>query len=133
PQTKGQRLDQLKFRKKISPEVFRTFAKFRDVNRKPHSYNRVYNYQNTGAFMTWLIDENDLQMPRGIAPPEAGPRIPFGRNDMDCVVNTNVMKLLTWSGHTQTPGYVQTCEYLKKTIDLKDYGYCGIYYPNKFA
>lgn len=118
---------------KVSPQVFKAFASHRDVQRKPHYYNRHFGYKNTGAFMTWLMDENDPEMPGMMSPPEAGPRIPFGRNDVDCVVNTNVMKLFTWARHTQMPGYQQACDYLKTTIDQRAYGICGIYYPNRFA
>jgi hypothetical protein len=129
---KSGRRDQ-KFLKEVSPEVYENFSRFRDVDRKPHHFNRSYGYRDTGAFLTWLMDENDPDRPAKFAPPQGGHRIPFGTNDVDCVVNTNVMKLLTWAGKTQIPGYQETCNYLKQTIDQEGYGNCGIYYPNSYS
>ncbi|MBC7372294.1 MAG: hypothetical protein H7326_12050 [Bdellovibrionaceae bacterium] len=116
----------------VPEETFETFSKYRDVSRPAHYYNRMLGYKNTGAFMTWLMDDRQ-KMPGVLAAPQKGPRIPFGRNDIDCVVNTNVMKLMTIAGRTSQPGYKETCEYLKGTIDRGAYGFCGIYYPNSFS
>ncbi|WP_413288536.1 hypothetical protein [Bdellovibrio sp. HCB337] len=116
----------------VPETVVQTFARIRDVDRKPHSYNRRSGNVNTGAFMTWLMDEKDPDMPHRFWQPELGPRIPFGTNDVDCIVNANVLKLLTRIQRDEIPGYKESCEFLKKSIRHSEYGRCGIYYPNDF-
>ena len=65
--------------------------------------------------------------------PDKGIRIPFKMNDVDCVVNTNVMKLLTATQQTSAPGYQDTCNYLNSIVDKKDYYSCGMYYPSQWV
>lgn len=112
--------------------VIEAFSRFRDVDRRPHFYNRDAGNINTGAFLTWLMDETDPRMPRRYWSPEAGARVPFGRNDVDCIVNANVLKLLTYHQLTQVPGYQDSCRLLETAIRKEDYGYCGIYYPTDY-
>lgn len=116
-----------------APEkVIQAFSRFRDVNRKPHSYNLRAETVNTGAFLTWLMDEKDPKMPHRFGNPELGARIPFGTNDVDCIVNANVLKLLTLQQRTEVAGYKESCRLLQTVIVRKDYGRCGIYYPNDY-
>lgn len=122
----------LALKRPVPEKVLRAFARFRDMNRKPHSYNRRFGTINSGAFMTWLMDEKDPRMPRRFSHPELGPRIPFGVNDVDCIVNANILKLLTREKRTGLPGYKESCQFLKTAILRSDYGRCGIYYPNDY-
>lgn len=112
--------------------VVNAFARFRDLDRKPHYYDRYLGVINSGAFMTWFMDEKGPTMPRKTGHPELGPRIPFGRNDVDCVINANVLNLLAAHQKTQTPGYEEACQYLRSSIDKNQYGTCGIYYPSNY-
>ena len=114
------------------PSVVNAFARFRDLDRKPHFYDRSLGVINSGAFMTWLMDEKDPEMPRKIGHPELGPRIPFGTNDVDCIINANILSLLAAHGKTKTPGYEEACQFLRSSIDKNQYGTCGIYYPSNY-
>ncbi|MGZ3806161.1 MAG: hypothetical protein ACXVB4_18245, partial [Pseudobdellovibrionaceae bacterium] len=116
----------------VPEKVISAFSRFRDQNRKSHPYNRRYGNINTGAFMTWLMDENDPAMPKKLGHPELGPRIPFGTNDVDCIINANVLKLLTAQKKTDVPGYHEACAFLQKSIRYRQYNTCGIYYPNDY-
>lgn len=116
----------------VPEKVISAFSRFRDQNRKSHHYNRLYSNINTGAFMTWLMDEKDPAMPRGTGHPELGPRIPFGTNDVDCIINANILKLLTAQKRTEVPGYLEACTFLKESIRYQHYNTCGIYYPNDY-
>lgn len=116
----------------VPETVLQTFARFRDLDRKPHYYNRRRGTVNSGAFMTWLIDEKDPDMPHRYWQPELGPRIPFGTNDVDCIVNANVLKLLARHQREDIPGYYESCKLLETAIEHSEYGRCGIYYPNDF-
>lgn len=116
----------------VPADVLQTFEKFRDVNRTPHYYNRFESIKNSGAYLTWFIDEH--HMPKNIfAKPNTGARIPFGFNDVDCVVNANVMRLLTLTHNNKSEGYENSCALLNKVILNEKQKLCGIYYPNSYA
>ncbi len=117
----------------MSEDSLTEFAKFRDINRRPHFYNRKQHQINTGAFLTWLLDENDRQMPRAIfAPVEAGERIPFRINDIDCVVNLNVLRMLNLQKATKLEGHDEACAFINDVVKKNQMASCGIYYPNTF-
>ncbi|MBC7465868.1 MAG: hypothetical protein H7256_07735, partial [Bdellovibrio sp.] len=77
----------LVFNSKINNEAYQvpqqaldTLSKYRDNERKPMFYNKREDVKNTGAFMTWLFDENDPAMPHfWFAKASKGTRIPFNR------------------------------------------------------
>lgn len=103
-----------------------------DLNRNPMYYNRFEKRIKTGAFMTWLLNEKDKDMPRFIfAESQAGARIPFNKNDVDCVVNANILKLLALAKKS-TPGDSSACELLNDMIVKDENRTCGIYYPNTY-
>lgn len=119
---------------KIPIGALETFESHRDLNRKPHYYNRLDSIKNSGAFLTWFMSDQDPDMPKNIfAKPDKGTRIPFGFNDVDCVVNANVMRLLTITQNTQQPGYADSCKLLNFVILKVKQKQCGIYYPNSYA
>ena len=110
-----------------------SFATFRDVDRRGHYYNRSEHQTNTGAFLTWQFDETDPDMPRFyFAAPQKGVRIPFAKNDVDCVVNLNVLRLLALTHNEDLPGHDEACHTINRMIDKNQHASCGIYYPNTF-
>ncbi|MFV8259401.1 prenyltransferase/squalene oxidase repeat-containing protein [Bdellovibrio bacteriovorus] len=114
--------------------VIDAFSSARDLSRLPHTYNAAQLHVNTGAFMTWLWDEKDPDMPRNIfAAPHRGTRIPFNVNDVDCVVNANVLKLLTYAKKTEGPGYQASCRHLNRVVSKRQFYFCGMYYPSRYA
>jgi hypothetical protein len=111
-----------------------TFSQFRDVNRKSHYYNWLDGIRKSGAFMTWFIDEKSPDMPRGVfAKPDRGSRIPFNFNDVDCVVNANVLRMLSLTKKQNQVGYKESCDVLNFSIEHNLESQCGIYYPNSYA
>ncbi|MNJ98442.1 Prenyltransferase and squalene oxidase repeat protein [compost metagenome] len=122
------------FQAQIPSDTVEAFSEFRDLKRVPHVYNATQGHVNTGAFMTWLFDEKNPRMPRNIfANPGKGTRIPFNYNDVDCVVNANVLKLLTYARKTEGRGYKASCSHLNRVVRLKQYYFCGMYYPSYYA
>lgn len=116
----------------IRDETFSEFDKYLDLNRSPMFYNSFDKQKNTGAFMTWLLDENDPNMPRFyFARSKKGERIPFNKNDVDCIVNLNVLKLLALS-HKSANGHQASCQYLNDVIERDQSVSCGVYYPNTY-
>jgi len=118
---------------KVSDEAFAQFSRYRDTDRKPMFYNRRQKREQTGAFMTWLYDENNPQMPRFFfAKAEKGERIPFNKNDVDCVVNANVMKLTALAKKQNLDGYKEACDMINDMVKEDEHAYCGVYYPNTY-
>ncbi|HWU43696.1 MAG TPA: hypothetical protein VN132_09670, partial [Bdellovibrio sp.] len=118
----------------LPDQVMAAFSAARDVERSPHVYNKLQGQVDTGAFLTWLWDETNPDMPRNIfARPDRGTRIPFSKNDVDCVVNGNVLKLLTYSKKTEGPGYKASCEHLNHVVARKQFYFCGMYYPSYYS
>ena len=116
----------------VPTEALNTFSLYRDHDRTPHYYNYLDSIKNSGAFMTWFIDEK--RMPKGLfLKPNFGARIPFGFNDVDCVVNANVLRLLTETNNKTQAGYDQSCQLLNFVINEGKQSQCGIYYPNSYA
>jgi hypothetical protein len=125
------KLENKKFQ--VPEKVLASMSQFRDEDRKPQFYNKGQNRRNTGAFMTWQVDENDPQLPRfWFAPPEKGVRIPFNKNDVDCVVNLNVLRMLALNKTQNVSGRTQACNMINDMILKNEHAACGIYYPNTF-
>jgi hypothetical protein len=126
----------------VPTETLSTLDKYRDLNRLPHPYNRLNGgVKNSGAYMTWLWDENapSSSFFKSINDnPRKGYRIVFGRNDVDCVVNANVLRLLALTKNENEPGFKNSCQFLNDSIlrsrDMQTQAkYCGLYYPNTFG
>jgi hypothetical protein len=131
------------FTYKVPEETLSTFREFRDTNRDPHIYNKLDGVKNSGAYLTWFQDENDgpsKTLFQSINKDyKHGYRIVFGANDVDCVVNANILRLLTLTKNTHLDGYKESCELLNQSILTTVSGfssqikYCGLYYPNSFG
>lgn len=118
----------------LPSQVTKAFSEFRDLKRVPHVYNAAQGHIKTGAFMTWFMDEKDPRMPRNIfSGPQNGTRIPFNYNDVDCVVNANVLKLLSLAGQSGSRGFKASCAHINRVIRNKQYYFCGMYYPSYYA
>lgn len=117
----------------VKPQTINGFSQYRDINRSPMFYNRQQNRINTGAFLTWLYDENDPKMPRNyFADAKKGERIPFNVNDVDCIVNANIIKMSALSQNQDMLGYKESCRMINSMIQKDEHAYCGIYYPNTY-
>lgn len=116
----------------LTSEVKSSFSLYRDDHRNPHFYNRFENRKKTGAFLTWLMNEKDPKMPRYyFSDPAKGVRIPFNKNDVDCVVNLNVLKMLALH-KADIPGHREACDLINDMIAQNQHATCGIYYPNTY-
>jgi hypothetical protein len=112
-------------------QTFAVFSQYRDTGRTPMFYNRFEKLVNTGAFMTWLMDENDPKMPHNyFANPKKGQRIPFNHNDVDCTVNANVIRMKAITHRENLEGYGESCQMINDILMHNQESSCGIYYPN---
>lgn len=116
-----------------SAPIGRYVSPWRDVNRTPHPYNATHGgYLDTGAFMTWFAQE-----PKGVTGDNfmgtiRVPGIPFGKNDVDCVVNANILRALASDHELDTPGASDACQWIGEIARREEYDTCGVYYPNRY-
>ncbi|CAN5526322.1 hypothetical protein BH10BDE1_BH10BDE1_15090 [soil metagenome] len=118
---------------RIPDEAYASFDRYRDLNRQAHYYNRGEKRRNTGAYMTWQMNENAKEMPHyWFAEPNEGVRIPFNRNDVDCIVNLNVLRMRALADKTSDEGSKRSCDMINSMIQKSEHATCGIYYPNTY-
>jgi hypothetical protein len=110
------------------------FDDYRDQNRKNLNFYNLVNGQkrNSGAFMTWLGREGKVPV-LGLIPRYGKQYIPFGTNDVDCVVNTNILGTLAlFDEIASSQGAQSSCRVVKNMISKNKHRSCGVYYPNYY-
>lgn len=116
----------------LNQPIAPVFDKWRDRNRT--NFN-IYNltlgdFKETGAYLTWLGPEGIF--PGHLMLPRVPEYIPFGTNDIDCVVNTNVIGALALYSEENAKGYKNACDFVNSKIRKNQHKRCGVYYPNEF-
>jgi len=109
-------------------ELAELVLKHRDVSRTFEDTRDGWKGKNSGAFLTWLKDES---LPIREAFNSKDGIIPFGINNVDCVVNANVVFALGLAGYGKHPAVTSTLGILNRAVDLESWPYCGLYYPHK--
>lgn len=97
---------------------------FRDINREREDGRDSWKGKNTGAFLTWIKDEN--------APVFANPEIgiiPLGVNNVDVVVNANVLFAMALTGRKDLPGYYDCVRLIRQAAEKHSWPEAGLYYP----
>lgn len=107
-------------------ELIEEITQYRDIGRKfeYESALDVWKGRNSGAFLTWLKNEQiDTfeQAHLGV--------IPGGKNNVDIVVNANVLFSLSLLGRKESAGYKECCELLISAVEGKRWPEAGLYYP----
>ena len=129
-------LDQIELPNQKPGEIF---SQYRDIfkQRKTIHYYNLFNggYFLTGAFMTWFSSEKFFT-PWSWLPINTNtldrPYIPYGANEVDCVVNSNILTTLASFNQLETKGVEKSCRFINKAIRKKQFSTCGLYYPNRF-
>ena len=101
-------------------------SRYRDLDRRWEYPSDVWKKKNSGAFLTWMKDEN-LDA-RASFDTKTG-TIPYGVNNVDCVVNANVLFSLGLTENKSTAGYLESTEVVADAIENKSWPECGTYYP----
>ena len=101
-------------------------SRYRDIDRRWEYPSDGWKKKNSGAFLTWLKDEN-LDA-RASFDTKTG-TIPYGVNNVDCVVNANVLFSLGLTGNKSAAGYLESTEVVADAIENKSWPECGTYYP----
>ena len=112
----------------IKPDVdaLLQVARYRDIGRTKEDKRNAWKSKRTGAFLTWLKDEN--------APVFQNPTegiVPLGVNNVDAVVNSNVLFALSLTDKKNTPGYQDSIDLVVKVINDHLWPKAGLYYPQR--
>jgi hypothetical protein len=114
----------------------KNLERYRDTgNRKTNWYNKKlgFNYR-TGAYLTWFGDDRKpSHFFTWFFPYHKKQNILYGRNEVDCVVNANILRTLFIIGDTTIAGVKEAKEFLKNVIKKKVCFTCGVYYPTEFS
>jgi hypothetical protein len=112
------------------------FKTYRDTGRrKSNWYNKRigFNYR-TGAYLTWFgPDRKHSNFFSWFFPSHKNQNILYGRNEVDCVVNANILRTLYLTGDTLVDGISESKTFLKEVINKKVCFTCGVYYPTEFT
>ncbi len=115
---------------------FKNFVLYRDTGiRKTNWYNKKNGFKyRTGAFFTWFgPDRKPSHFFTWFFPYHHKQNILYGRNEVDCVVNANILKTLYTLGDTTISGVKESKEFLRKVIAKNKCQTCGVYYPTEFS
>ena len=104
---------------------------FRDLDRSKEDGRDQWKEGQSGAFLTWLKDEN-LDRDHRFLNPELG-IMPLGVNNVDCVVNANVLFALGLSnpGQEADEAIEASSKLMLRAAAGKHWPGCGLYYPQK--
>lgn len=110
----------------ITPDydALHKISEFRDIERAREDGRDAWKGKNTGAFLTWMKDENRPVFER----PEIG-IIPLGVNNVDVVVNSNVLFAMALSGKKDLPGYNESVSLIRSAAETHAWPEAGLYYP----
>lgn len=97
---------------------------FRDIDRDREDGRDSWKGKNSGAFLTWIKDENAPVFSR----PEIG-IIPLAVNNVDVVVNANVLFAMALTGRKDLPGYHDCVRLIAKAAEKRAWPEAGLYYP----
>lgn len=100
-----------------------------DEGRVKEDGRDAWKGPNSGAFLTWLKDEN-LPDDQRFMSPETGV-MTFGINNVDCVVNANVLLAMGLADSRNHPSVLEASATLRLAVERHAWPECGLYYPQK--
>lgn len=112
------------------------FEQYRDIGkRRTNWYNKRLGFKKrTGAYLTWFGPD---RKPSGFFswffPAKHNQNILYGRNEIDCIVNANILRTLYLKGDTNIAGINDSKNFIRKAIEKKKCFSCGVYYPTEFS
>jgi hypothetical protein len=115
---------------------FVNFVQHRDTGkRRTNWYNKRMGFKyRTGAYLTWFgPDRKHSGFFSWFFPYHKKQNILYGRNEIDCIVNANVLRTFYVKGDTTLPGIKESKAFLKKVVAKHKCFTCGVYYPTEFS
>ncbi len=112
------------------------FSNYRDTKKRNNIsfYNlRTIGKKRTGGFLTWHAKEKSGLNPFKFLPTPNRPYMPFGTNDVDCVINSNILATLAQYDELEsTEGVKASCDFINDMFKKNLHRKCGVYYPNYY-
>ena len=124
---------------------------YRDLDRRNRHWYNVFRSHghDTGAYLTWLADEHEylgnwnllkdyihaqlFYLPISKMYPHAyKPYIPYGTNDLDPIVNTNMLSAFELLDIENPQGFNDALAFIEKCVAREDYDFAATYYPNRY-
>jgi len=117
--------------------ILKKFDRFRDTAKRRYRYPfnvLMGTLKRTGAFLTWLTPEKVPFLKSPFLAWKDKLRIPEGVNNVDCVVNTNVLAMLSeWNLASSNSDDIQdVCHFIDDSVARKLERKCGVFYPNPY-
>lgn len=115
---------------------YKSFEKYRDTGkRKTNWYNKRLGFKKrTGAYLTWFgADRKPSGFFSWFFPSKHSQNILYGRNEIDCIVNANILRTLYIKGDTNIAGVNDSKNFIRKVIEKNKCFSCGVYYPTEFS
>jgi hypothetical protein len=114
-------------------DVLAPFEKYRNLDRKANPFNTLQGTKkNNGAFLTWLTEQNSTFLGSVFKGWNDELLIPEGSNNVDCVVNANVLQMLSHYNSQNVESAQKACDFIEDSIDNDIIEKCGFYYPNPY-
>jgi hypothetical protein len=104
-------------------------SRWRDLGRTLQDGRDDWKPADSGAFLTWLGDEN-LPRRERFRHPDTGV-IPYGVNNVDCVVNANAVLAMGLAGRGDDPVTRAATATLAVAARRRAWPACGLYYPQR--
>jgi hypothetical protein len=113
---------------RVDVKALSSVKRYRDLNRTKSTTLDAWKGPNTGAFMTWLRDENAATFGNrslGV--------IPSGVNLVDEVVNANVVFSMALNGLEHSPGFKDAERLIARAATSGQWKKGGIFYPGTMS
>ena len=114
--------------------VLAYFGRYRDIEG---SATNLWNWirghgSETGAYNTWFPDSQDPKV-HSLFPQKGKYYLPYGVNDIDCVVNANILGVLAAMGAGETQEIRAAASWILEMIELEKCSTCAVYYPSGYS
>lgn len=110
-------------------EIVQAMLPWRDAGRTLQDGRDAWKSEDSGAFLTWMKDEN-LPRTERFQSPESGV-IPLAVNNVDCVVNANALLALGLYGMAESAVALDVSEVVAQAVERRAWPECGLYYPQR--
>lgn len=105
-------------------------SQYRDTKRRVINFWNWISHQGrqTSAYLTWLPDDSN-RVNYKLIPRKGEKYIPYGVNDVDCVLNANVLGALSAMGVQPDSSMQEAADWILRAVAQSQCEKCAVYYP----
>lgn len=114
--------------------VLSYFGNYRDVaGSGTNLWNWIRGHgSETGAYNSWFPHDQDPKA-HSLFPEKGKYYLPYGVNDIDCVVNANILGVFAALGADETQEIQAAASWIIEMIQQEKCGTCAVYYPTGYS